>query len=172
MDLLVLCVKVFMGRLVDVSLATLVTVYVVKGQRIKATIIGFIDVFIWFLIVKEALNTDIQSIWIAVAYAGGYASGTFIGSMLSQLFNKGTVSVQIITKDIENNVTKAIKNSGYSASIIECKGIYNEEKNYMIYAQIDNKKLKTFKNLITQIDNSAFITITESKEMLNGYLGK
>lgn len=172
MDLLVLCVKVFMGRLVDVSLATLVTVYVVKGQRIKATIIGFIDVFIWFLIVKEALNTDIQSIWIAVAYAGGYASGTFIGSMLSQLFNKGTVSVQIITKDIENNVTKAIKNSGYSASIIECKGIYNEEKNYMIYAQIDNKKLKNFKNLITKIDNSAFITVTESKEMLNGYLGK
>ncbi len=172
MKLLVLCIKVFMGRLIDVSLSTLVTVYVVKGQRIKATVIGFIDVFIWFLIVKEALNTDIQSIWIAVSYAGGYASGTFIGSMLSQLFNKGTVSVQIITKDIENNVTKAIKNSGYSASIIECKGIYNEEKNYMIYAQIDNKKLKTFKNLITQIDNSAFITITESKEMLNGYLGK
>lgn len=172
MELLLLCLKIFIGRLVDVSLATLVTVYVVKGQRTKATIIGFIDVFIWFIIVKEALNTDIQSIWIALAYAGGYASGTYVGSILSQLFSKGTVSVQIITKDIKNKVTKAIKDSGYSASIIECKGIYKEDTNYMIYAQIDNKKLKDFKTLITNVDENAFITVTESKEMLNGYLGK
>ncbi len=172
MELLLLCIKVFLGRLIDVSLATLVTVYVVKGQKAKATIIGFIDVFIWFLIVKEALNTDIESIFIAISYAGGYASGTFVGSSLSSFFNKGTVSVQIITKDINNMVTNSIKESGYSASIIECKGIYNGETNYMIYAQIENKKLKDFKNLITNIDNNAFITVTESKEMLNGYIGK
>lgn len=172
MELLLLCIKIFMGRLIDVSLATLVTVYVVKSERTKATIIGFIDVFIWFIIVKEALNTEIQSIWIALAYAGGYAAGTYVGTVLSQLFNKGTVSVQIITKDIKNSVTKAIKDSGYSASIIKCKGLYKEDTNYMIYAQIENKSLKSFKNLITDIDKNAFITVTESKEMLNGYIGK
>lgn len=172
MELLLLCIKIFIGRLIDVSLSTLVTVYVVKGQRLKATILGFIDVFIWFVIVKEALNTDIQSIWIALCYAGGYAAGTFCGSLLSQLTNKGTVSVQVITKDIKNKVTNIIKEAGFTASIIECKGLYNGESNYMIYAQIENKKLRDFKKLITKTDESAFITVTESKEMLNGYLGK
>lgn len=172
MELLLLCIKIFIGRLVDVSLGTLVTIYVVKNKRNLATIIGFIDVLIWFIIVKEALNTNIQSIWIALAYAGGYAAGTYVGSFLSQLFNKGTVSVQIITKDIKNKVTKIIKEAGYSASIIECKGLYNEEANYMIYAQIENRRLGEFKNLVTKTDNNAFITVTESKEMLNGYLGK
>mgnify|MGYP004491829645 FL=1 len=42
----------------------------------------------------------------------------------------------------------------------------------MIYAQIENKKLNNFKKLITNTDKNAFITVTESKEMLNGYLGK
>ncbi len=172
MELLLLCIKIFIGRLVDVTLSTLVTVNVVKGQRAKATVLGFIDVFIWFIIVKEALNTDIESIWIALSYAGGYAAGTYVGSLLSQIFNKGTVSVQIITKDIDKKVTNIIKDSGYSASIIECKGIYAQDTNYMIYAQIENKKLKDFKSLVTKIDENAFITVTESKEMLNGYLGK
>lgn len=172
MELFILCLKIFFGRLVDVSLGTLVTIYVVKNKRNLATVIGFIDVFIWFVVVKEALNTNIESIWIALSYSLGYAAGTYVGSYLSQKFNKGTVSVQIITKDSKNYVSKIIKESGYTASIIECKGLYNNEPNYMIYTQIENKKLNNFKKLITNTDNNAFITVTESKEMLNGYLGK
>ncbi len=42
----------------------------------------------------------------------------------------------------------------------------------MIYAQIDNRKLKDFKKMITTLDPSAFITVTENKEILNGYFGK
>ena len=41
----------------------------------------------------------------------------------------------------------------------------------MIYAQVDNKKVKEFKKMINEIDPHAFITITESKEILNGYFG-
>lgn len=172
MELLILCIKIFLGRLIDVSLSTMQTMYLVKGKRNLATIFGFIDVFIWFIVVREALNTDIDSLWIAFAYAGGYAAGTFVGSGLSQYFSKGTVSIQIITKDIKRKVSKAIKESGYSASIIECKGLYKEDTNYMIYAQIDNKRIKQFKELVTNIDKNAFITVTESKETLNGYLVK
>ena len=167
-----LCVKIFCGRLVDVTLSTLQTMLLVKGKRNYATIIGFIDVFIWFLVVREALNTDIKSIWIALAYAGGYAAGTFTGSNLSKKVIKGTVGVQVITKNIGNKVIKAIKASGFSATYVECKGIHKEDTSYMIGAQVDNKRLDEFKSLITNIDENAFITVTESKEIMNGYFGK
>ena len=144
----------------------------VKGKRNYATIIGFIDVFIWFLVVREALNTDIKSIWIALAYAGGYAAGTFTGSNLSKRVIKGTVGVQVITKNIKNKVIEAIRKSGFSATYVECKGIHKEDTNYLIGAQVDNKKLDDFKKLVTDVDKNAFITVTESKEILNGYFGK
>ena len=172
MALLYLCIKIFCGRLVDVSLSTLQTMFLVKGKRKLATIFGFIDVFVWFLVVKEALNTNIQSIWIAFAYAGGFAAGTYLGSIISKLVIKGTVSVQVITKNKHNSVTDAIKIAGYSASIVKCKGIHDEDTNYMIYAQVNNKKLNEFKKLVTNTDKNAFITVTESKEILNGYFGK
>ena len=150
-----LCTKIFCGR-----------------KRGYATIIGFIDVVIWFLVVREALNTDIKSIWIALAYAGGYAAGTFTGSSLSKRVIKGTVGVQVITKNIRNSVIKAIKESGFSATYVECKGIHKEDTNYLIGAQVDNKRLGEFKDLIMSIDENAFITVTESKEIMNGYFGK
>ena len=172
MELLYLCIKIFCGRLIDVTLSTMQTMFLVKGKRSLATVLGFIDVFIWFIVVREALNTDVQSIWIALSYAGGYAAGTFVGSSLSKRVIRGTVSVQVITKNIKGKVSKAIKSSGFSASIVECKGIHAEDKNYMIYAQVDNRKLNDFKSLITNIDENAFITVTESKEIMNGYFEK
>lgn len=172
MMLFYLCIKIFCGRLVDVTLSTLQTMLLVKGKRNVATLIGFIDVFIWFLVVREALNTDIKSIWIALAYAGGYAAGTFTGSNLSKRVIRGTVGVQVITKNVKNKVIEAIKASGFSATYVECKGIHEEDTNYLIGAQVNNKKLNEFKALVTSVDKNAFITVTESKEILNGYFGK
>ncbi len=167
-----LCLKVFFGRMIEVSLSTLNTLYIVKGKRIMATIIGFIDVLIWYLIIKEALNTPESSIWIALSYAGGYALGTFLGSFVSKFLISGTTQIQVVTKNVDNVVTDAIKDNGYGASIIECHGLLNEEKSYMIYAQVDNKKVSAFKKLINTVVSHAFVTITESKEILNGYFGK
>jgi len=167
-----LCIKIFFGRFIEVTLSTLNTLYVVKGKKLMATIIGFIDVLIWFLIVKEAINTPENSIWIALAYAGGYALGIALGSVIGSKIISGTTQIQVVTKNVDNVVTDAIKDNGYGASIIECHGLLNEEKSYMIYAQVDNKKVSAFKKLIKAVDSHAFVTITESKEILNGYFGK
>ena len=53
MELLVLCIKIFLVRILDVSLGTLRTMFVVKERRFLASIIGFIEALIWFLIVKK-----------------------------------------------------------------------------------------------------------------------
>ena len=39
MELLILCIKIFLGRLIDVSLSTMQTMYLVKGKRNLATIL-------------------------------------------------------------------------------------------------------------------------------------
>jgi len=113
-----------------------------------------------------------MTVFIGVLSLGGFAAGTYVGSAISKAVIKGTVSVQVITKNSKNCVTEAIKVAGYSASIVKCKGIHNDDTNYMIYAQVDNKKLDEFKKLVSNTDKSAFITINESKEVMNGYFGK
>ncbi len=166
-----LCLKVFIGRFIEVTLSTMNTLYIVKGKRLMATIIGFIDILIWFLIVKEALNTPESSLWIALSYAGGYAFGTYFGSVIATYLIKGTTQVQVVTKNVDNKVTDALKKDGYGASIIPCYGLNTEEQSLMIYAQVDNKRIKEFKKLIKKLDPHAFVAITESKENLNGYFG-
>ena len=168
MNILRMCIIIFFARVIDVSLATFVTVLTVKGKRVLATIIGFIDVLIWFLVVKEALNTDIKSIWIAFSYAGGYALGTFIGTTLSNKLIDGKISAQVIINSDSINEVEKIRKAGFAVSQIDCTGKDNAKK-LMLFIELDKKYLDDLKDIINKIDKDAFMVINETKYVLNGF---
>lgn len=162
-----LCLKIFFVRIIDVSLGTFRTIITVKGKAFYASVIGFIEVFVWFLIVREALNTDVESIWIAISYSLGFATGTYIGSILSKHFIEGTLSIQIITT--KYNLVNAIRENGYGVSVINVNG-KNEEEKYMLFIEIKNKSLKQLRGLASSIDKNCFFIVTETKYVQNGYI--
>lgn len=168
MNLYLLCAKIFFARIIDVSLSTFVTILTVKGKRKYAAILGFIDVLIWFLVVKEALNTKTQNIIIAFSYAGGYAFGTFIGTTLCNNIIKEKILIQVIIDNKLKSKINILRNEGYAVSIINCSGKDNSNK-LLLYIEIDKKQINTVKKLIKQIDPNAFFLINETKYVENGF---
>lgn len=168
MKILSICMIIFFARIVDVSLGTFVTVLTVKSKRILATILGFIDVIIWFLVVREALTTDIKSIWIAISYALGYAIGTFIGTTLSNKLINGKMSMQVIIDKENENQINEIRDKGFAVSQVNCTGKDNAKK-LMLFIELDKKHLDDLKNTINEIDKNAFIVINETKYVINGF---
>ena len=163
-----LCIKIFFARVVDVSLATLVTVLTVKNKRLIATILGFIDVIIWFLVVKESLNTNIKSIRISLSYAGGYALGTFIGTTLSNTLIKGKVSMQVVMNYVKEEKIDKIRNAGFAVTKVSCKG-KNNTKKLMLFIETEKKHMDDLKNIIKSIDKNAFMVVNETKFVENGF---
>lgn len=169
MELFFLCIKIFFVRIIDVSLGTVRTIITVKGRRTLASMVGFIEVFIWFIIVKEALNTTETSIWIAISYSLGFATGTYIGSLLSDIFVSGTLGVQVVTSKQDNEIIKIIRNEGYGVSVVDVKGREDGVSKYMLFIEIDKKRITRLKNLIKKLDPKAFMIVNETKFVQNGY---
>jgi len=170
MELLFLCLKIFFVRIIDVSMGTFRTIITVKGKSVYASIIGFIEVFIWFVIVKEALNTNETSIFVAISYALGYATGTFIGSLLSSKFLKGNIGLQVILSDTNDEIVNELRNKGYAVSVVEAKG--QDNKKYMLFMEINSKKYSGLVKEIKSLDKNAFVVANESKYVINGYFQK
>ena len=169
--LLYLCLKMFFVRIVDVSLGTIRTIFLVREKKLIASIIGFIEVTIWFLVVKEAINNDNNSLWIVFSYASGFSVGTYVGGLLSQAFIKSNLSVQIITNKKNESLIDVLRKEGYGVSIIDIKGQSNEDK-YMLFVEIKNKSLTQLKDLVKSSDPNAFIVVNETKYVQNGYIKK
>ena len=169
MELFMLCLKIFFVRILDVSMGTFRTIITVKGKSLYASLIGFIEVFIWFIIVREALNTDETSIFVAISYALGYATGTFIGSKLSKKFISGNLSVQVITNK-SNLMAEKLRENGYAVTVIDVEGKDDSHDKYMLFISINDKKLNKVQKIIKEIDSSAFVVINETKYIENGFI--
>ena len=65
---------IFCGRVCDVSLGTLRIIFVSKGEKYKAPLIGFVEVFIWVVIISQILARA-NDLVAYVSYAAGYETG-------------------------------------------------------------------------------------------------
>lgn len=165
MILFLTCLKIFFARMIDVCLGTIRTVNIVKGHKFTAMIIAFIEVMIWFVIAREALNSVFDSWFIPISYAGGFATGTFIGTFLSNKLIGGHLTLNVITSKINQKNIDLIKKRGFGVSIIN-----TQDNKSMLLIEIDKKHLNELKELIKSIDSSAFIIVNETTYVHNGFI--
>lgn len=172
-SILLLCIKICLCRILDVTCATIRTVVVVKGKSKLAACIGFLETFIWFMMVREALNFETASlaenVTIAIAYGLGFSTGTFIGATISKDIG-GLIQVQVISSSKNDKLVEKIQDEGYALTVIKTEPTKFSEGKYMLLAEMKSSKLKTFRKLVSNMDEKAFITVTESKYAYNGFI--
>ena len=162
MTLVLTCLKIFFARILDVSLNTIRTTFVLRGKTVIVAIIAFLEITIWFLIARTALNTELN-LFIVLSYSGGYTTGTIIGTIITNKYIKTNMEVIVISSSIKD--INIIKDNGFGISILE----KTKDKSVLLI-ETNKKRLEELTNLIKSIDNSAFITIKETRTIINGYM--
>ena len=176
LDLVVVFFIVILGRTVDMCLSSIRTVFTVKSKPQIAAPIGFIEAFFWFMIVKAALdyaisNPVVDTIVLALAYSLGFALGTLLGGILSKKFVKSKIKVQLVLSCKNDELVKELKEKGFGQTILTAKGANNNTETYMIFIETNSDKLKQLREIINTKDPKAFVSVTESKSVYNGFFG-
>ena len=162
MSILLTCLKIFFARILDVSISTIRTTFVLRGKTIIVAILAFLEITIWFLVARTALNIELN-IFIVLSYSGGYTMGTIIGTIITSKYIKTNMEVIVISSKIKR--IDFIKNADYGVSIL------NKDKDKtVLLIETDKKRLEKLTNLISKKDSNAFITIKETRTIINGYI--
>ena len=172
MSLFILCFTVFCCRLFDVTLATIRTMFTVRGKPQLAALCGFVECFMWFMVVREALNSAEDGVFIGIAYAAGFATGTYIGGKISHKFIKGNLEVQAITSGQNSDLVETIRQAGYAVSVLNVNASEFSAEKYLLIMEIDNRRLEELKKLIYNVDPGAFVSVRETRYVYNGYFRK
>lgn len=176
LDLIIVFFIVIIGRTVDMCLASLRTVFTVKDKPQIAAPIGFVEAFFWFMIVKAALdyqiaNPLVDTVVLAISYSLGFALGTLLGGLLSKKFVKSKIHVQVVLSSKNDELVKVLKDKGYGQTILTAKGANNNTETYMIFIETSSDKLKELRSFIHVMDERAFVSVSESKSVFNGFFG-
>lgn len=157
---LVIPIFIFLARIVDVSLGTLRIVMVSKGFKLRAVILSFVEILIWAVVVAQLLqNLDH---WVNyVAFAGGFATGTFVGMYIEDKLRMGTILVRVITREKSTQIMDALKLAGMGVTAIQGKGGFNDVT--IIFSVLKRKRWDEMVRIIKENDPEAFYSAEDVK---------
>ena len=162
MTLLFTCLKIFFARILDVSISTIRTTFVLRGKTIIVAILAFLEITIWFLVARTALNTELN-LFIVLSYSGGYTMGTIIGTIITNRYIKTNMELIVISNKIRT--TKKIKDNNYGVTIIN-----KDKEKIVLLIETNKKRIDDLTTLLNKLDKNAFITIKETRTIINGYM--
>ena len=133
-----------------------------RGKTLIVAIIAFLEITIWFLVARTALNTELNLL-IVLSYSGGYTMGTIIGTIITNRFIRTNIEIFVISSQIRS--VKKIKDNDFGVTIL------NKDKNRIIFIiNTTKKRLEELTSLISELDDRAFITVKENRTIINGYI--
>ena len=151
---------IFVARIIDVSLGTIRMLLTAKGKKAFAAGLGFIEVLIWLLAIKEILN-NLTSIAAYVAYPAGFAAGTYIGMLLEEKLISGKVVLRVIVKKKKGKIKEAFEKENIQFTIVDAEGSKGASK--LIFCIIDRKKAEHIINIIKKNNPKAFYSVENIK---------
>ncbi|MCK9310825.1 MAG: DUF5698 domain-containing protein [Bacteroidales bacterium] len=162
-------VIIFFGRICDVTLGTLRIIFVSKGEKNKAPIIGFFEVLIWIIVISQIFSRA-NNLISYVSYAAGYAVGNYVGIIIESRIALGVLVCRIYTNKEPSMLVKMLTERGYGSTTM--KGMGTKEQAYIIETVVERKALKEIDHFITVFDQNTFYTAEDVRIRQKGVFPK
>jgi len=156
---------VFLAETCVVTLSTVRTIFVARGWKVLAPILGFFEVSIWlFAIVQVMQNLTSPSCYLA--FAGGFSLGNFLGVLIEQKLALGNVVVNVTTKEDSSDLIESLKGAGYGVTILDAQGATGPVQ--VVFTVIKRKELDKVILFIQRFDPKAFYSVNDLQATAEG----
>ena len=156
---------IFFSRLGDVSLGTLRHVFISKGYRKIVPVLGFFEVLIWIIVVAQIMK-NLNNVACYLAWAGGFATGTYVGLLIEERLALGLQVIRIITNQDCGELIESLKLENHGVTLVDAQGAVGPVK--MIFTIIKRKNVRQVVELIRRHNPTAFYSIEDIKDINQG----
>jgi len=155
---LILPMMIFCARIMDVTLDTIRIVMVAKGERRIAPLLGFFEILIWLIAISTIMK-HLDNWMCYVFYAGGFATGNYIGIRIEEKLAVGIVQLQIIASNESDKLINALMQAGYGITHHIAEGGASSKSVSVIYSIVSRNDLEKISGIINEINPEAFYSI-------------
>ena len=160
---------VFFARIADVTLGTLRIIFTSRGKRNVAPLLGFVEVFIWIVVVGQIVK-NVHSITAYLGYAAGFATGTYIGMLIEERMAMGTLVVRIFLAQGAVELITALRAAGFGVTAVDGQGLKGAVK--LLYVIVKRRDLPAVTNIIHANCPGVFFSVEEVRSTEMGFFPK
>lgn len=158
---------VFVARVVDVALGTLRIALVSRGVKRAAPLVGFFEILVWLTAFTQVVRNLDQPLHY-LAFAGGYATGTWLGLVLEERLALGLYAVRIITKEDAEDLIETLGEHHFGMTTFAARGLRGQVR--LILTIIRRRDLGKVQDAVREKHPGAFVSVSDVRLVSEGYL--
>jgi len=162
----ILPIVIFALRVTDMSMDTLRVLFVIRGHKLLAWILGFFQSAIWVVAITSVLS-NLGNLWNIIGYASGFATGNVVGMAIEERLAIGHGHLRIISSRFGAAISDTIRHSGYA--VTELPGRGRDGTVSVITCSVRRRDIDLVRSKALQIDPEAFVTVEEVRPLHRGF---
>jgi uncharacterized protein YebE (UPF0316 family) len=149
---------IFLAEVCVVTIATMRTIFVARGMKFLAPLLGVFEVSIWLFAIGEVMK-NLNDWTCSAAFAAGFTLGNFLGILLEEKLAMGSVGVRMITHRDAGKVIDELRAADYGVTQIDAQGATGPVQ--IIYTVIKRKELPHVLAIARRFDPRMFYSVDD-----------
>lgn len=156
----ILPLLIFLSRLCDVTMATLRHIFISKGFKKIVPILGFFEVLVWLIAMRQVFN-HLDNIACFIAWAAGFSAGTYLGMYIEERLAMGIQIIRLISSEDITVLTDALTKANQGMTVVDGYGAKGPVK--LIFITVKRTDKDVLLSLINEHAPNSFYTIEDVK---------
>jgi uncharacterized protein YebE (UPF0316 family) len=156
---------VFLAEVAVVTIGTMRTIFVSRGRKRLAPILGIFEVSIWLFAIGQVMQ-NLSDVGCFVAFAAGFAAGNYFGILLEKKLAIGDLVVNVISRRDMRGLIESLKLAEYGVTVVAGQGATGPVQ--VVSTVIKRKELNNVLGIIKGFDGKAFYSVNELQTAASG----
>ena len=157
---------IFALRVGDMAFDTVRVLFVVRGRKGLAWILGFIQSLIFVIAISTVL-AHLDNPLNILGYAAGFATGNVIGMFIEERLAIGHIQLSVVSPTLGAMIVEQLRASGYGVTEIPARG--KDGTVTMIQCSVLRKDRDRAETIILETDPEAFVTAEDVRPVRRGF---
>ena len=157
---------IFGLRITDMALDTLRVLFVVRGKRRIAWLLGFCQSAVFVLAITQVLS-HLQNPLTVLGYAAGFATGNVLGMVIEERLAVGHIQLQIVSKGRGAALAKALRDAGFGVTEMSARGKDGTVR--LLNTSVLRRDVARAKRIVRETDENAFMTSEDVRPVRRGF---
>ncbi len=151
---------IFFARIGDVSINTVRIVFVSRGMKMQATILGFFEALIWLIAVGKIMQ-NLSDVGSYIAYAGGFSAGNYVGMMIEKRLMIGNLIFRVITYKDSSKLQERLRSAGATVIALNAEAGYGSAT--LLFAIVQRRDMNKTIGTIKECNPNAIYSIEDMR---------
>ena len=157
---------IFALRVCDMSMDTLRMLFVVRGRKPIAWLLGFSQSLIFVIAITSVL-THMGNPLNVVGYAAGFATGNVVGMWIEERLAIGHTHLSIISPRLGAVLAQTLREAGFAVTEISARG--KDGMVSLLSLSVLRKDVGRVETIIHATDAEAFVTSEDVRPLRRGF---